>query len=519
MAPALVIASACGSARVWEADCIAQEFLRKGALAYVGATSIAWGSSDEFRQQMFNQLSDGRLHIGRAFKFAVDNLDQNDLWAKRFGEGNDFANMTRYEMNLFGLASTEIDPGDGVEQRVSYGSPVYDSVSKTWSVDATFDIPAPVELTDAEENVTDIVMPCDLLPYFSDGGDYPALSLIPFEYQLPVGGSLVGVAQTEAVVYDSYGFSLPKLADYPMWPPDGEEYADAPQAPDEEPELYDGALFPDVLFVSDSEHDAVSNSDRVFGSVSAYQVDGTVPETTVYDSVVLRLAYTTPLGLEETHVVSGANITVEATIFSADGDPHTVRPVVRVETLGGLLYEEQTGADLSVNATPRVVDFHVSDIVPRTYVVRITVTEADVPVAELSFQESQPGASVSGVIGEANCEALEGATVKLLRDSTEVASVASGAGGTYELTAPEVGTYSLVASAAGFKEEAQAIEVSDIETDYGVDFQGNTGLVPAAATMSYVLECVNHWLFPPDEDCGLSMSTVLAVVNAWLYPT
>ena len=61
--------------------------------------------------------------------------------------------------------------------------------------------------------------------------------------------------------------------------------------------------------------------------------------------------------------------------------------------------------------------------------------------------------------------------------------------------------------------------MADVGQQYELKFQGNTGLVPNAPTMSYVLLCVNRWLFPPNEECGLTMSTVLKAVNAWLFPT
>ncbi|MCK4733069.1 MAG: hypothetical protein KAT65_11495, partial [Methanophagales archaeon] len=54
------------------------------------------------------------------------------------------------------------------------------------------------------------------------------------------------------------------------------------------------------------------------------------------------------------------------------------------------------------------------------------------------------------------------------------------------------------------------------EVTYTLNFRGEYGLTPEDPSMSYVLECVNHWKYPPDE-CGLSMEKALEVVNAWLY--
>ncbi len=419
MAPALVIASACGSARSWENNCIGQAFLKQGALAYIGATAIAYGSSDELRQQMFNRIINGKLHVGRAFKFATDNLDTTDLWAARAGEDNRYVTKTKYEFGLFGLGSTEIDPGGDGEQHVTYGDPVYNSLDQTWSLNITFDIPVPDEITDGQGNVTGIIMPHDLLTWFSDTGDYPALRLVPFDYELPVGGSLVDVSLAEALAYDSYNFSLPKVTDYPKWPPDDEEHQDVAEVPDEELGLYDGVLFPDVLFVSDSEYDSLSNSDRVFGSVTAYQIDGTVNTTTVYDSVVLSLTYTAPLGLEEIHVVDGGNLTVNATMVSTDGGTHFVTPTLRIETVGGLVYRTVTADNVTVGATPQTVAFDVQDIELSKYVGRIIVTEGGNPVAETSFSALE-AYSIS-LAADWNLVSLP-----LIPDNTDIADVTAG---------------------------------------------------------------------------------------------
>jgi parallel beta-helix repeat protein len=390
MAPSLVIASSCGSSRSWEANCIAEEFLKNGALAYIGSTSLAYGSSDEFRQQMFNQITGGRLHIGRAFKSAVDDLDQNDLWAKRFNEGNIFANKTRYEFNLFGLGSTEIDPGEG-EERVAYGTPVYDNETKTWSMNITFDIPEPLEMKGAGGNVTEVVFKPDLLKWLSDDASYPALYLLPFDYELPVGGNFSNSSLVNTTVYKVYNFSQYKLKDYGKWP---EEIVplnvSLNETLEEETELYNGTLFPDVLFVNGSEHDSLANRDHVFGSVTAWQVDGTINKTTVYDEIVLKLTYTAPVGIEETHVVDGNDLTVYAAIVSTDGQTHLVKPSLRIETEGGIFYKEVFAENITVGETPQTVTFEVSDIELPKYVGRVSVTEEGKCVAETSFTVMPP---------------------------------------------------------------------------------------------------------------------------------
>jgi len=110
--------------------------------------------------------------------------------------------------------------------------------------------------------------------------------------------------------------------------------------------------------------------------------------------------------------------------------------------------------------------------------------------------------------GAVTLELFDGET---LLDDT----ISDGVSGDYTLTAPGSGNYTVKASKAGFRDKTQQVTVG---TDpVTLDFVGEMGLIPSACNMSYVLTCVNHWLYPVG-DCGLTMSTVLAVVNAWLYP-
>ncbi len=413
LAPSLVIASACESSRAWEDNNISLSFLKKGALAYIGATVIAYsGSCDELVQQMLNRVENRKLHIGRAFRFAVDNLDENDLWAARYGGGNAFAYMARHGFNLFGLGSTEIyfrphsavpnaggEPNNG-DQTVSWSAaaPVYDSGTMTWSADITFTLPESAELTDAGGKVVEVVLPHTLMTYYADTADRPALHALPFDYDLPLGGRLVGLTLESATVRKTYDFSMYNVTDEAKRYP-GEDQGETLSGDDEDPALYAGPLYPDVLFVSDSVYDSLSNNDRVYGSVAALQVDGTIPRTTVYDTVVLKITYTTPLGVQETHAVNEADLTVQATIVSTDGEIHTVIPRLTVETVGGLVHKEVVKAALTVGTAPQVVDFTVEDIQLYRYVGRIRLSENGALAAEAVFEETAPG-----VVLDANLE-------------------------------------------------------------------------------------------------------------------
>ncbi|MCD6568021.1 MAG: carboxypeptidase regulatory-like domain-containing protein [Dehalococcoidia bacterium] len=124
--------------------------------------------------------------------------------------------------------------------------------------------------------------------------------------------------------------------------------------------------------------------------------------------------------------------------------------------------------------------------------------------------------AIDGKTGEVNCDVLGGVTLGLWDGETLVGSTTSDSvNGEYILIAPASGSYTVVASKTGFRDRQQDIAIA--ADPVTLDFTGETGLIPNACDMSYVLTCVNHWLYPVG-DCGLNMSTVLAVVNAWLYP-
>ena len=129
------------------------------------------------------------------------------------------------------------------------------------------------------------------------------------------------------------------------------------------------------------------------------------------------------------------------------------------------------------------------------------------------------GAILRGVTGEVVCTILTDVTVSLYRSSTLIISDVSDLEGNYDLSVNVTGEYNLVASKEGYKDESQLLTIDVLGQEYEVDFIGETGMVPRTATMAYVLDCVNHWLYPPGDECDLTMAKVLATVNSWLYPT
>jgi hypothetical protein len=128
------------------------------------------------------------------------------------------------------------------------------------------------------------------------------------------------------------------------------------------------------------------------------------------------------------------------------------------------------------------------------------------------------GVPISGLTGEVNCSIEPDVTVILYNKTTgnKITETTSDTNGNYKnLSAPCSGEYRVTASKAGFKNETREISITE-DVTYTLNFRGEYGLTPEDPSMSYVLECVNHWKYPSGE-CGLTMMKTLEVVNAWLY--
>jgi hypothetical protein len=136
---------------------------------------------------------------------------------------------------------------------------------------------------------------------------------------------------------------------------------------------------------------------------------------------------------------------------------------------------------------------------------------------ELNLSIEEIPTQLTGVTYEVSCDILPAVTVELFQDSISKGSTTSGGDGSYTLPAPASGTYDVVASKGGFRDETQT-DIAIVEGVNTVDFRGNTSLIPNAPDVFYVLECVNLWLYGGEDPCALTVFKVLAVVNAWLYP-
>jgi hypothetical protein len=120
---------------------------------------------------------------------------------------------------------------------------------------------------------------------------------------------------------------------------------------------------------------------------------------------------------------------------------------------------------------------------------------------------------VFGVTREVNCNILP--DVEIWLDDT--GPVYSDGNGTYELYAPESGNYTISASKEVFRNRDRIMYIEEPDP-VTCDFQGLYGIIPDAPDIWYALECINLWLYPPNQECALDIWAALEVINAWQYP-
>jgi len=129
------------------------------------------------------------------------------------------------------------------------------------------------------------------------------------------------------------------------------------------------------------------------------------------------------------------------------------------------------------------------------------------------------GSSITGLTYEVKGLVLPGVTIKLIKDGVVKATAVSDSQGNYGIIAPETGTYSVIASKAGFRDETQSIGVNTLGQIYPLNFKGKGGIIPNATDIWYVLDCAALWKYPPaDPELGLDIWKVLDVAAAWKYP-
>ena len=143
---------------------------------------------------------------------------------------------------------------------------------------------------------------------------------------------------------------------------------------------------------------------------------------------------------------------------------------------------------------------------------------------------ADPTPFLVGILGDSQVEVVEGARIQgatyevkgiilggvtLTLDSQT--SVASDGQGNYLLTASTTGSYTVVASKTGYRNQTRTVNVTDLTAIYQLDFKGNYGLVPNSVNVSYVLACIQKWKFGTGG-LQINVSKMLAVIQAWKFP-
>ncbi len=226
------------------------------------------------------------------------------------------------------------------------------------------------------------------------------------------------------------------------------------------------------------------------------------------------------------------NLTVSSDLnphFVPDKDAVKVGDVVTFTNLttGGTLPYTRAEWDFGDDTPPLVLEGTHDEVMAAvthayatagSYYVTLSMTDS-FPVTR-SESRMDPivvsGAGIVGTVWEIDCARppLEGVTVTLYNgDGLPLASDMSDENGEYVLGVPAFGDYQVVASKAGFREETQAITVTEA-TIYTLDFIGDHGLIPNRPDVFYVLDCIYLWKHgePP---CDMDVFSVLDVIYAW----
>jgi uncharacterized repeat protein (TIGR02543 family) len=124
------------------------------------------------------------------------------------------------------------------------------------------------------------------------------------------------------------------------------------------------------------------------------------------------------------------------------------------------------------------------------------------------------GAAVQGVTYNIKGEVLAGVTITLEGGL----QATSGEDGSYQITVPATGEWTLTADKTGYRSLSQKVTVTDLGAAYTVNFKGDASLIPNAVSFEDALACINKWKYPPSDGTGLGFSKILAVINAWKYP-
>jgi len=137
-------------------------------------------------------------------------------------------------------------------------------------------------------------------------------------------------------------------------------------------------------------------------------------------------------------------------------------------------------------------------------------------IVSISTSSQPESTTVTGTTREVNGNILAGVTITL----DGIGPVVSDQNGQFQMMATATGSHTIVAHKDGFRDRTQTVNIAGLVPEFAVtcNFQGTHGLIPNAPDIWYALDCVNLWLYPPNQETGLDIWTALDVINAWLYP-
>ena len=126
------------------------------------------------------------------------------------------------------------------------------------------------------------------------------------------------------------------------------------------------------------------------------------------------------------------------------------------------------------------------------------------------------GSTISGFTNQVNCDVLSGATLMLYKDDVLQAETSGNATGEYEILATSTGTYVVVVSKSGFRDESKTINITELGAEYTLNFTGDSGIIPNGMNGVYFAKCMNKYLFGTGN-CAFGGIKFAKVMNAYLF--
>jgi len=113
-------------------------------------------------------------------------------------------------------------------------------------------------------------------------------------------------------------------------------------------------------------------------------VNGSANKTYVYDQITLRVFYTAPVSIEETHSFDVGRLVVYARLSSTDGSVHNVSTQLNIRAAGGILVASVKGDNATITGSPYLVSFD-TNVERKGFTATILVFENDQLIVKKSF--------------------------------------------------------------------------------------------------------------------------------------